>query len=205
MLSSCVKDLIEAKEYTIKGYLYKDCSGLPAKNQYIDIFNDKAPSVFGNDEETQAILGSTYTDSTGYFSITYKTKEYNSRLGLLRTSVSGGSYVAKDVILGKISDAGVLFIKPSCQMKIVLKVLNPLSINDTLFINGYKAYYVNKKFIGPFSSSEISNINYLTFDYSISAKDSTGISYKMGNNGVWKNKVTFIEPCKSYTDTILIQ
>lgn len=205
LLSSCIKDLIKPKEYTIKGYLYKDCSGMPAKNQCIDMFNDKAPSIFGNDVETQAILGYTYTDSNGYFSLTYKTKEYGSRNGLLRADANSGTYLAKEVILGKIDNINALYLLPSCSMKIYLKVINPLTINDTLFINGYKAFYINKKFIGPFSSGEISNINYHLFDYSISSKDSTGISYKMGNNGIWKNKATYIDPCKSYTDTIIIQ
>ncbi len=140
----CKKDESANKTYTISGTLNFDCN-TPFANSDLQFYENATFLSHGG------TIGTVKTDANGHFTFTYTARRNSTTISIL-TLIAG---ISPSCILDNIpEDCDIIEIKSyySTQTKLIVKVStsNPLSNNDTLFLQNLSQFY-----IGPFMNGAI--------------------------------------------------
>lgn len=139
LFSSCKKKNNEGPTYTISGHLYEDCNMQPVANTFMDILQGGS-----------GFLTSTTTDNTGYFKLEFK--DLVTDFQKIRIKDAGGyNEIMLDIPWQTNIDNLLLYKNPTTNIQVSLNVINPHSVNDTLFIKDFKTItgFIQS---GPFTS-----------------------------------------------------
>ena len=117
------------KENTIfymTGHIYNNCyDRIPGRNLQISLYRTNDGSNQGGED-----VGTSTTDSTGYFKITFPS---SSKFNTMKLQTSGGDIMEKIPPTGNIDNVEV-FARIYSNIKVSLNVNNPHNTGDTLFI-----------------------------------------------------------------------
>jgi hypothetical protein len=194
-LVSCKPEVVKGT-YTVKGYLYKDCSKTPLKN-YSLLLRD---NYYENGYPKFVTCATTNTDANGYFEFTYSNPASGD---IYITDVSGiyPGFINALPITNLDSLEVISYITANLLPKI--STINNFSKSDTLIIQG-SGSNPNTKIIGPFINGQIlENCRYFFSSTSYIDKYSVReFIYKIGVNGTRRTIKKNVYPCTSDTITI---
>lgn len=118
--------------HVISGYLYEDCSMTPSANHYVDLYQQIEGGFGGN---SGGLLTNGYTDSNGYFKLTYEPDGH----GFIRLRDESLDLLV-DIPPNEDSAEVVVYRHPTCNIQVSLNVLNPHEAGDTLVIGDYRTF-----------------------------------------------------------------
>lgn len=130
ILTACTSFLASCHRhdyFTISGYVYEDCSLTPVPLYYLELFQGISG---GLGPTSGGFLVSGYTDSTGYFELTYQSQnstpiEIREKSATIMSNIpSNEDMEGLEVFLGVVSN-----------IQVSLNVLQPYSAGDTLYIS----------------------------------------------------------------------
>lgn len=167
---ACIKQ--EAKSYTLSGTLYRDCSGVPLKGEYIELFEIMRGTGLSG-PSGHKVVGSTTTDSAGRFTITYSNKDANYFRLRLRNNYDVLDFIEINPL--KNIEGLKVYANATASVKVILNVRNTGSTRDTLLITDLQSR-TNLRLIGPFTNGELYTVpafNLLTPNFIDSGKSIT--------------------------------
>ena len=204
--TSCKKEEPISTTTTYTGKLVKDCSLIPMPNASITVFI-REPQSFGSN----TIIEQYTTDANGNFSFTINLDngKYVNEIRL------GGANITPDG--PNSNNMGTIIASPTANFVVKLKVNNPYSVGDTLFIKDFSTM-MNVKISAPFTDHTFNT----TYNYSsiqnriLTNKDlveikSSFIIYNGSQNSGSYNELKdelyerLIPACTGMVDTVLIE
>ena len=195
---SCKKKVINGT-YTVKGYLYRDCSKAIVKNYPLALMN----RYYENNYPKYVTLATCTTDAAGYFEFTYS----NPADGNIYINEAGTPYPGyiNNLPIQNI-DSLVVLQMPKATVNVKLQIINSYTTKDTLFIGGSNSSGGSYK-IGPFYNGQLlSPFNYTlqNLEYNRNYMKST-IMYTIGMFGNETDSIINVMPCTNDTITITIK
>ena len=209
-ITSCKKDKLENEPKTITGRIVQDCTMVPLANSPIKLLISESQAFTGSDVSIYDFT----SDANGSFSYTVDNPPvtFISELRFGGTTIKG--VVPKST---NSKNLGELIARPTANFVVKLKVNNPYSVGDTLFIKDFSTM-MNVKISAPFTDHTFNT----TYNYSsiqnriLTNKDlveikSSFIIYNGSQNSGSYNELKdelyerLIPACTGMVDTVLIE